>query len=64
MGRRLVGNSHEGLIPVAGMMGGMIVVWADFLGRVLFSPVEIPCGIITAVIGAPYFVYLLVKSRN
>jgi len=64
MGRRLVGNSHEGLIPVAGMMGGMIVVWADFLGRVLFSPVEIPCGIITAVIGAPYFVYLLIKNRK
>ncbi|MEM7716614.1 MAG: iron ABC transporter permease [Cyanobacteria bacterium P01_A01_bin.68] len=64
IGRKLVGNSHEGLIPVAGMMGGMLVVWADFLGRVLFSPVEIPCGIITAVIGAPYFVYLLVKSRK
>ena len=64
IGRKLVGNSHEGLIPVAGMMGGMIVVWADFLGRVLFSPVEIPCGIITAVIGAPYFVYLLIKNRK
>jgi iron complex transport system permease protein len=64
IGRKLVGNSHEGLIPVAGMLGGMVVVWADFLGRILFSPLEIPCGIITAVIGAPYFVYLLIKIRK
>ena len=40
------------------MMGGMLVVVADLLGRVLFAPLELPCGIITAAIGAPYFVYL------
>ncbi|MBW4667384.1 MAG: iron ABC transporter permease [Cyanomargarita calcarea GSE-NOS-MK-12-04C] len=62
--RQLVGGNHQGLIPVAGMIGAMIVVIADFLGRVLFAPVELPCGIITAVIGAPYFIYLLVKSRR
>ena len=62
--RQLVGNIHEGLIPVAAMTGAMIVVISDFLGRILFAPIELPCGIITAVIGAPYFVYLLVGSRR
>lgn len=62
--RQLVGNIHEGLIPVAAITGAMIVVIADFLGRILFAPIEIPCGIVTAVIGAPYFVYLLIRNRS
>ena len=64
LGRQLVGASHEGLLPVSAMMGGMLVVVADLLGRVLFAPLELPCGIITAAIGAPYFVYLLVSQRK
>ena len=63
LGRQLVGASHEGLLPVSAMMGGMLVVIADLLGRVLFAPLELPCGIITAAIGAPYFVYLLISRR-
>ncbi|WP_017317658.1 FecCD family ABC transporter permease [Mastigocladopsis repens] len=62
--RQLVGSTHEGLIPVSGMIGAMIVVVADLLGRTLFAPTEIPCGIVTAVIGAPYFIYLLVQNRK
>lgn len=46
------------------MLGGMLVVIADLLGRVLFTPLELPCGIITAAIGAPYFVYLLVSNQK
>jgi iron complex transport system permease protein len=64
LGRQLVGSTHEGLIPTAAMMGGMIVVLADLLGRTLFAPIEIPCGLITAVVGAPYFLYLLVRNRK
>ena len=64
LGRQLVGASHEGLLPVAAMLGGMLVVIADLLGRVLFAPLELPCGIITAAIGAPYFVYLLINHRK
>ena len=64
LGRQLVGASYEGLLPVSAMMGGMLVVIADLLGRVLFAPLELPCGIITAAIGAPYFVYLLVSQRK
>lgn len=61
--RFLVGNTHQGLIPVTALVGGLLVVSADLLGKLLFSPLELPCGIITAIIGAPYFIFLLSKSR-
>jgi iron complex transport system permease protein len=62
--RRLVGPAHEGSLPTAAWIGGLIVVLSDLLGRSLFAPIEIPCGVITAVVGAPYFLYLLYRSRN
>jgi len=62
--RRLVGPAHGGLLPVSAMTGGVMVVLADLAGRTLFSPVEIPCGIVTAVVGAPFFLYLLYKTRK
>lgn len=62
--RQLVGPSHGGLLPVAAMTGGMLVVLADLLGRTIFAPTEIPCGVITSAVGAPYFLYLLYRSRN
>lgn len=61
--RQLVGPSHEGLVPVAALTGGLVVVAADLIGRLLFAPIELPCGIVTAVIGAPYFLYLLIRDR-
>ncbi|MEO0869074.1 MAG: iron ABC transporter permease [Cyanobacteria bacterium J06642_11] len=62
--RQLVGPSHEGLLPTAALTGGMVVVVADLVGRLLFAPIELPCGIITAVVGAPYFLYLLIRDRK
>lgn len=62
--RQLVGGNYQGLIPVAGILGAMMVAISDLLGRVVFAPIEIPCGIVTAVIGAPYFLYLLVQTRK
>lgn len=62
--RRLVGPAHGGLLPVSAMTGGAMVVLADLVGRTLFAPVEIPCGIVTAVIGAPFFLYLLYRTRK
>lgn len=64
LARQLVGPSHMGLLPTTALMGGLIVVLADFLGRSLFAPIEIPCGVITAMVGAPYFLYLLYRNRN
>lgn len=59
LARRLVGPKHETLLPAAALTGGTLVLFADLIGRIAFSPVEVPCGIITAILGAPYFLYLL-----
>jgi iron complex transport system permease protein len=64
LGRQLVGPSHAGLIPVAALIGACIVEIADIVGRLAFAPIELPCGVITAVIGAPYFLWILYRSRN
>jgi iron complex transport system permease protein len=64
LARQLVGTGYEGLLPTAALMGGTITVLADLLGRTLFAPTELPCGVITATIGAPYFLYLLYQNRH
>jgi iron complex transport system permease protein len=64
LARQLVGTPHGGLIPTAALLGGLLVALADLLGRSLFAPIEIPCGVVTAAIGAPYFLYLLYRNRN
>ncbi|WP_108670764.1 FecCD family ABC transporter permease [Peribacillus acanthi] len=64
MARRLVGSSFGALLPVAGLIGGLLVMLADLIGRTVFAPLEIPAGVFTASIGAPYFIYLLYKTRN
>ena len=63
LARQLVGPSHAGLLPVAALTKACIVELADLVGRVLFAPIELPCGVITAIIGAPYFLWLLYRSR-
>ncbi|GIV97592.1 MAG: iron ABC transporter permease [Herpetosiphonaceae bacterium] len=63
LARRLVGPAHEGLLPVAAAIGALLVASADLVGRSLFAPIEVPCGVVTAIIGAPYFLYLLARTR-
>lgn len=62
--RKLVGSAFGALLPVSALVGAVLVIVADLIGRVLFGPAEIPAGVFTAVIGAPYFIYLLYKYRN
>ncbi|MGM0777586.1 iron ABC transporter permease [Cytobacillus firmus] len=64
MARRMVGSAFGALLPAAALIGGILVMAADLIGRTLFSPLEIPAGVFTASIGAPYFIYLLFKTRN
>lgn len=64
MARRIVGSSFGALLPVSALLGGILVMLADLVGRMVFSPLEIPAGVFTASIGAPYFIYLLYKTRN
>ena len=59
IGRFITGSDSKTLIPVSALGGGMLMCMADLIGKSVLSPVELPAGIITAVIGAPYFLYLL-----
>jgi iron complex transport system permease protein len=63
IGRQLIGVNHQNLLPVTALLGGLLVTFADLVGRTLFAPIELPCGVITAAIGAPFFLYLLVRNR-
>lgn len=60
---RLVGRNMAQLVPASALVGALIVLYADLLGRVAFLPKDLPAGIFVAGIGAPFFVYLLHKSR-
>lgn len=61
--RKCVGGSMRRLLPTAGLMGAILVVLADTLGRVLLAPSEIPVGILMALVGAPFFFWLLMRRR-
>ncbi|MTI59352.1 MAG: iron ABC transporter permease [Firmicutes bacterium] len=60
--RKLIGAQHKMLIPVASLMGVFLLLAADIIGRNLFSPVELPVGIVMSIIGVPYFIYLMTKE--
>jgi ABC-type Fe3+-siderophore transport system permease subunit len=60
--RMLAGGRFRLLMPVAALLGASLVVLADALGRTLFAPNELPAGVITALVGAPYFLYLLRRA--
>jgi iron complex transport system permease protein len=62
LARRLVGPGHQILLPCCALTGALLVSISDILARTLVQPSEIPTGIVVAVVGAPYFLYLLAKS--
>ncbi|MER7251224.1 iron ABC transporter permease [Kribbella sp. NPDC000426] len=62
MARRIFGGRHLASLPSAALFGVLLMLFADMLGRGLAPPLEIPAGLVTAVIGGPYFLYLLVKT--
>lgn len=62
--RRLVGASHARILPVAALVGACLVVAADLLGRIILPPAQLPAGIVTGLVGAPYFAYLLWRRRH
>lgn len=64
MARKLVGSSFENVLPVAALLGGTVVMLADLIGRTVFLPLDIPVGVFTSAIGAPFFIYLLYTKRN
>ena len=62
--RMLSGPDHRVLLPASALVGGIFMVWADVAARTVMAPQEIPVGIITAFIGAPFFIYLLRKKKK
>ncbi|WP_052947344.1 FecCD family ABC transporter permease [Aneurinibacillus tyrosinisolvens] len=62
--RSLVGTDHRVLIPVSAVSGAILLIFADTVARMLMQPQELPIGVVTAFLGAPFFGYLLRKRRS
>ncbi|EMA6344375.1 FecCD family ABC transporter permease [Bacillus cytotoxicus] len=61
--KRLVGIQHKHVIPTCGAIGMLLVIVSDFIAKTIFTPVELPVGIVISIIGVPYFLYLLYKAK-
>lgn len=62
--RITIGPDHKKLIPASGLVGGIFLIVTDTLARTLIAPTEVPVGIITALAGGPFFIYLLRKAKR
>ncbi|MCM3653118.1 iron ABC transporter permease [Metabacillus litoralis] len=62
--RKLVGGDYRRIIPFSALFGALLLVYADILARFIAYPFESPVGIVTAIIGAPFFLYLARRGRN
>jgi iron complex transport system permease protein len=62
--RLLVGPAHRRVIPASGLLGAAFLVFTDLLARTIHPPEEMALGVITAIIGSPFFLYLLVRHRR
>ncbi len=62
--RNLVGPDHRRLVPAAALAGGLFLTLCDTAGRLVFAPIEIPVGVITALVGGPFFLFLLRKKKQ
>jgi len=62
--RLILGPDHRFLLPASALAGASFLMLADLLARTLLSPAEIPVGVLTALIGAPFFIYLLRRTRR
>lgn len=63
LSRRVIGFKHSHQLVLSGVLGSFLLLAADTVGKVISSTTEIPVGILVAVIGAPYFVYILMKTK-
>lgn len=62
--RKLVGPSYGGVIPVSALIGSLVLMLSDLVARIAFIPLDIPAGVFTAAVGAPFFIYLLYRHRH
>lgn len=64
MARILVGNDHRFLIPFSAVIGSILLMVSDTVGKVILSPVSIPVGIVVSFLGVPLFIHLIIKKRR
>ncbi|MCL4162111.1 UNVERIFIED_CONTAM: hypothetical protein GTU68_032793 [Idotea baltica] len=64
LGRMLAGPDHRVLLPLSAVLGALLLTAADMFSRVVLAPAELPVGIVTAIIGAPFFLYLLFQQKG
>jgi iron complex transport system permease protein len=64
LARSLVGGRHSRVLPIAAALGAILVSAADTLGRTVIAPAQVPAGLVIALIGAPYFVFVLWRTRQ
>ena len=62
--RLTMGSTHQTVIPASALLGGLLLLVADTAGRTLVAPAEVPVGILTALIGGPFFVFLIMRSKG
>lgn len=62
--RLLAGPNHQQLLPLSALLGALLLALADLMARTLVAPAELPVGLLTALIGAPFFLFLLLQSRR
>ena len=62
--RIIVGPGHRGLLPISAIVGSILIVAADCASRVVAPPAEVPIGLFTAAVGAPFFLFLVVRMRK
>jgi iron complex transport system permease protein len=62
--RFLFGHDHKRLVPLTALLGGGLTGLCDILARLLFAPFELPVGIVLSVLGAPFFLLLIVRRRR
>lgn len=62
LARKWVGPRHQGMLPVSALLGSLVLLVADMIGKNLMAPSEIPVGLVVSCLGAPYFIYLLIKD--
>ncbi|CAH0237544.1 putative siderophore transport system permease protein YfhA [Pseudomonas sp. Bi70] len=64
LARQLCGDRHGALLPLSALFGAVLVLLGDTLGRALLPPLQLPAGLVVAIIGAPYLLVLLARQRN
>ena len=64
LGRMLAGPNHKSLLPLSMILGALLLLVADMIARTIVAPLDMPVGIVTALLGAPFFIWLLIKQKG